>query len=392
MQASRRLANLNDGGDDGWGLYDRARALKEAGEPVLEMTIGEHDIGTEAAILDEMSRAAHAGATGYAPVPGMKALRDGVVARTARVLGLQITRDNVLITPGGQAGLFAALSAACDPGDVALHIDPYYATYPGTIRGVGAKPVAVEAQADRGFQPAAADLAQAAVTHNARALLINTPNNPTGAVYSEATLQGVADVAQAQDLWVISDEVYDSQVWEGKHLSPATLPGMAERTLVVGSMSKSHAMTGSRLGWVIGPAPVIAQMIDLATVTTYGVPGYIQHAALFGLQQGSEIEARIGAPFRRRRDLAARLIEAQNTLSMVPAGGAMFVMLDVSGTGLSGEDFAERLLDEERIAVIPGASFGHAARAHIRVALTLADAAFAEAMERLLRFAARVAA
>ena len=230
MRASERLRGLNGDGDDGWGLFYRARQMVAAGEKGLELTIGEHDIPTEQAILDVLHRAASSGDTGYAPVPGMDALRAAVVARAARVTGAQIVRENVLITPGGQAGLFAAHAAVLDPGDVGLHIDPFYATYPGTIRGVSGVPVAVEARASDGFQPKAEDLDQAAASHKARSLLINTPNNPTGAVYSEQTLQGIAEVAQARDLWVISDEVYDSQIWHGRHLSPLTLPGMAGTT------------------------------------------------------------------------------------------------------------------------------------------------------------------
>ena len=163
--------------------------------------------------------------------------------------------DNILITPGGQAALFATHNAVCDQGDTALYIDPYYATYPGTIRGIGAVPKSIQAHAENDFQPKAADIA--AVAKGAKSLLINSPNNPTGVIYSPETLGEIAQVCIDNDLWLISDEVYDTQIWEGTHLSPRALPNMAERTLVVGSMSKSHAMTGSRIGWVCGPAEVM---------------------------------------------------------------------------------------------------------------------------------------
>ncbi|MEO9898299.1 MAG: pyridoxal phosphate-dependent aminotransferase, partial [Paracoccaceae bacterium] len=264
-------------------------------------------------------------------------------------------------------------------------LDPYYATYPGTIRGCGAVPRRIETRAADAFQPRKDDLAAAA--NGAKSLLINTPNNPTGTVYSDTTLNGIAEVCQDNDLWLISDEVYDTQVWEGTHKSPRSLPRMAERTLVVGSMSKSHAMTGSRCGWVIGPEDAIAHLIDLATVTTYGVPGFIQDASVYALAQGTSFEDEVGAPFRRRRSLAQDILAGQNTVGLIPAQGAMYLMLDIRATGLSGLEFANRLLDETHIAVMPGESFGHAARGHIRVAMTVADDAFADALTRLVAFA-----
>jgi arginine:pyruvate transaminase len=389
MQLSDRITGLTGGDSDGgWGLYFRARALKEAGEDVTELTIGEHDTRTAPAILAAMNQAALNGHTGYAAIPGVSELRRAVADRIAARTGVATAAENVLITPGGQAGLFAAHAAACDAGDRALFIDPYYATYPGTIRGVGAVPVPVAARPDTGFQPLAADITARA--GGAKSLLINTPNHPTGVLYSRATLEGIAEVCRDRDLWLISDEVYDTQVWEGAHLSPRALPGMAERTLVVGSMSKSHAMTGSRVGWVVGPAEAVRHMINLATHTTYGVPGFIQEAAVFALSQGHGMEEAIAAPFRRRRAAARALIATQNLVRLVPSGGAMYLMLDIRDTGLSGKAFAERLLEEERIAVMPGESFGQAAAGHIRVAMTVADDAFGDALGRILGFAREV--
>lgn len=389
MLASKRLTHLNPGGDDGWGLFNRARALVAAGVDVAELTIGEHDIGTDARILAAMDAAARGGHTGYASIAGIDALRDAIAARAARMTGVPTTRDNIAVMPGGQAGLFAAHMAVCDPGDRALMIDPYYATYPGTIRGTSAEMVVVAARPEDGFQPRASDIAARA--DGARSLLINTPNNPTGAVYTRATLEAIATEMIARDMWLISDEVYDSQVWQGQHLSPRALPGMAARTLVIGSLSKSHAMTGSRLGWIIGPPDIIAMIHDLSTATTYGVAGFIQEAGLHALSMGAAFEAEIGAPFRRRRDLMLAKLDAQQVLSAVPPDGAMYVMVDVRGTGLDGAAFAERLLDEERIAVMPGASFGAAAQGHVRVALTLPDDRFATALDRMIAFAARLA-
>ena len=389
MQLSRTITGITGGGSDGWDLFLKARRMISEGTPVTELTIGEHDIRTAPAILDAMHAAALAGHTGYASVPGTAQMRRTVADRITRYTGVPTTPDNVLITPGGQSALFAAHRACCDEGDRALFIDPYYATYPGTIRSVGAVPVAVPASTDNSFQPDPAQIAARAA--GAKSLLINSPNNPTGVVYSRETLEGIAATCKEHDLWLISDEVYDTQVWEGEHISPRSLANMQDRTLVVGSMSKSHAMTGSRIGWIIGPKDVISHLVTLATHTTYGVPGFIQDAAVFALDQGTALEEKIGAPFLRRRSIALEVLAGQNAVRMLPSDGAMYVMLDIRSTGLSGDDFADRLLEAHHIAVMPGESFGQAAAGHVRVAMTIDDDAFRAALLRLVNFANEIA-
>ena len=390
LALSHRITGINGGGSDGWDVFYRARGLKTSGAPVIELTIGEHDIGTAPEILRAMHDAALGGHTGYAVVPGTDTLRETVAQRIAARTGVQTGPANIQITSGGQAALFAAHHAVCDDGDRALFIDPYYATYPGTIRSVGGVPVPVPARAENGFLPDPADILRAA-EGGAKSLLINTPNNPTGVVYGQDTLEGIARACREADLWLISDEVYDTQVWDGDHLSPRALPGMADRTLVIGSMSKSHAMTGSRIGWICGPEAAIAHILDLSTNTNYGVPGYIQDAAEFALMQGAQVEQAVAAPFRRRRDMVLGLVGRQQLVRAIPAQGAMYVMLDIRGTGMDGESFANALLDQEMIAVMPGESFGAAAAGHIRVALTVEDDSLQDAVTRLLAFAARMA-
>ena len=207
------------------------------GQDVLELSIGEHDIRSDPSILAAMNASAVGGNTGYAMVPGSVSLRETVAARVASRTGVATGPENVMITPGGQAALFASHAAVCDQGDRALYCHPYYATYPGTIRGIGAVPVAVQALPEDGFQPQYDRLAAKAA--GARSLLINSPNNPTGVIYTPDTMQGIANVCIENDLWLISDEVYDTQIWDGKHVTPRMLDGMKERTLVVGSMSKA---------------------------------------------------------------------------------------------------------------------------------------------------------
>lgn len=392
MQLSERITGITGGGSDGWGLYYRAQEMKAAGQPIVELNIGEHDIRTDPAILDAMDAAARAGHTGYATVPGIDPLRAAIAARTEARTGVPTRAENVIVTAGGQSGLFAAHTAALDPGDTGLYLDPHYTSYPGTLRSVAARPHAVPTRAEDAFHPREADIAAAARETGAKSLLVNTPNNPTGTVYSRETLQGIASACTEHDLWLISDEVYDTQVWDGHHLSPRAMPGMAERTLVIGSMSKGHAMTGSRIGWIVAPEAVVPHLTQLAMNTTYGVQGFIQQAALFALREGAALEERIAAPFRRRRRIALDLLGRQNVVRFIPPEGAMYMMLDIRATGLTGEQFALELIEAEKIALMPGESFGAAAAGHVRVALTVEDDRFADAFARVLSFAAARAA
>lgn len=387
MKLSSRITQITPSGADGWELYRKACVMIAAGQPVVQLTQGEHDIRTDPAILQALDAAARGGHTGYPSIPGILPLRQAIADRIAARTGVPTGPDNIIITAGGQAALFMAHHAVCDQGDVALFIDPYYATYPGTIRSIGAVPHAVQVRAEDGFQPRATAIATAARATGAKSLLINTPNNPTGVNYSRQTLTAIAQTCIDHNLCLISDEVYDTQVWAGTHLSPRTLPAMDQRTLVIGSMSKSHAMTGSRIGWICGPKPVIAQLGHLATNTNYGIPGYIQDAALFALQQGPALEAQVAAPFLRRRALTLDILSRQNLISAAPMDGSMFVMLDVRPTGLTGAQFAAALLDQHLIAVMPGDSFGAAAAGHVRVAMTVADEHYAAALAQILDFA-----
>ncbi|WP_425050160.1 pyridoxal phosphate-dependent aminotransferase [Psychromarinibacter sp. S121] len=386
MRLSKRITNLTAGGSDGWDVFRRARAMEDAGKPVINLTLGDHDIPTDPDILDAMHEAALDGNTGYPLVPGADELRDAIAERVTERTGVPTTRANVVVMPGGQGALFAAHAATCDHGDTALFVEPYYATYPGSVRGIGAIPKTVPARPEFDFQPQPQDIRDA-VDLRTRSLLINTPHNPTGVVYSRETLEGIAEVMKERNLWLISDEVYDTQVWEGEHLSPRALPGMAERTLVIGSLSKSHAMTGSRVGWIVGPEDAIEHLINLSTHTTYGLPAYIQDAAIYALEEGGEIEEDISERFRQRRETALAILERSDNFVTVPSQGAMYLMLDIRKTGLTGEAFANALLDTELVGVMPGESFGASAAGHIRIALTVDEEQLTEALNRLVRFA-----
>ena len=247
MQLSNRITDINGGGDDGWGVFNRARQLKNDGAPIVELTQGEHDIGTHPDILAAMNHSATGGNTGYAIVPGNRTLRETVAARVQQRTGVPTTYENVIITPGGQSALFSTHNAVCDPGDTALFLEPYYATYPGTLRAVGAIPKAIQTRPEDAFQPRGADIA--AVADGATSLLINSPNNPTGATISLDDIYKVNQAAKAQGAKLLVDHAYV----EFADDAPTAKLTPDANIMIVRTFSKAWGLAGLRVGFLISP-------------------------------------------------------------------------------------------------------------------------------------------
>ena len=390
-ELSKRITSLVKPGGDGWSVHYRAQKMRQAGIDVTLLSVGDHDVKTDPSVLEAMMSSAYGGNLGYTAIQGDLKLRTAIADRMTRTRTVSAEPENVMVCSGGQGAIFTTMMAVLDPGTSCIVLDPFYASFDITVRAAGGEAIIVPTPAEQGFQPDPA-LIEAAIRPDTRAILINTPNNPTGAVYEADRLQGIADICQRHDLWLISDELYDSQVFEGRHMSPRDLPGMVERTIVIGSMSKGFAMTGARIGWAIAPELLVAKMFDLANATTYGLPGFIQDASRFALTENAGQEAEVAARYRKRREIAVRAMRATNHIRMSPPSGGMYVMLDVRATGLSGKDFAEQLLDAEHIAVMPGESFGNAAKGHVRIAMTVPDTALENAFERMLSFGEKLCA
>ena len=384
-ELSKRITGLVNQGGDGWGVHYRAQNLRASGIDVTMLSVGDHDIKTAPAVLEVMTQSAIGGNLGYTSVQGDRKLREAIASRVTRNRRIGATAQNIVVTPGGQGAIFSTMMAVLDAGNSCIVMDPFYASFDITVRAAGGEAILVPTPAEHGFQldPKAIE---AAIRPDTRAILINTPNNPTGAVYERSRLEAVAEICKRHDLWLISDELYDSQVFDGDHISPRDLPDMVERTIVIGSMSKGFAMTGARIGWAVGPVHLIEKIVDLAGATTYGLPGFIQDASTYALTDNAEQEAEVAARYQRRREIAVRVMAGSNQIRMSPPSGGMYVMLDVRATGLSGIGFAEQLLDAEHIAVMPGESFGRAAAGHVRVAMTVSDSQLEDALQRLLRF------
>ncbi|QPC88126.1 aminotransferase class I/II-fold pyridoxal phosphate-dependent enzyme [Mesorhizobium sp. NBSH29] len=382
---SSRISGITPSGKDGWEVHFAAMTRKQAGEPIIMLSVGDHDFDTPSETVEACVTAVRGGYHHYTQLPGIPKLREAMAKISTRATGVMTAHNNVIATPGGQAALYAAVQAVLDPGGHAIVIAPYYATYPGTFRAAGAGFTVVETAAEDGFQPRA-ETVRRALQPNTRAILINTPNNPTGAVYSRKCLEGLATICREHDLWLLSDEVYWT-LGGGEHISPRALPGMAERTLVINSMSKSHGMTGWRIGWLTGPEDLITQLISLNLVTTYGLPDFASRAATEALENGYGI-AEIAARYAARRTVWLDEMHGLNNVIVRGSEGGMYVMLDIRAVEPDCEKFAWALLESEKVAVMPGASFGEAAAGHIRISLTQPENILKEAASRLKRFVA----
>ncbi|GIL00868.1 MAG: aminotransferase [Alphaproteobacteria bacterium] len=384
-QMSKRLVSVTPAGRTGWEVHFLAEARRAAGADVIMCSIGDHDFPTPEPSVEACVAAVRAGHHHYTGLAGRSDLLAAMARASQRSTGVATTVDNVIATVGGQGALFAAVQAASDPGDHAIVVGPYYATYPGTFSLSGVDHTVVEARAEDDFQPERAAL-EAALRPGTRLILINSPNNPTGAVYARQTLEAIAAFCRDNDLWLVSDEVYWTHTGAaGRHLSPLALPDMEERTLVVNSVSKSHAMTGWRVGWLRGPAPVIRRLAGFNLVVTYGIGDFVSRAVAEALDNDWGV-AEVTATYERRR---AMMIEALAQLDGVVVRGScggIYVMLDVRAIEADGERFALQLLEAENVAVMPGESFGRAATGHVRISLCQPDPVLAEAAARIARF------
>lgn len=382
---SSRISGIVPSGKDGWEVHFSAMTRKQAGEPIIMLSVGDHDFDTPGESVEACVAAVRAGHHHYTQLPGTPALRAAMAKVSAQSSGIATTAEQVIATPGGQAALYAAVQATLDEGDHGIVVAPYYATYPGTFRAANASFTVVETRAEDGFQPDAGAI-EAAVKPTTRAILINTPNNPTGAVYTRASLEGIADVCRRHDLWLLSDEVYWT-LGGGEHVSPRSLPGMAERTLIINSMSKSHGMTGWRLGWLTGPERMIELLTDLNLVSTYGLIDFVSHAAVEALENGYGVKE-IAERYTARRTVFLDAIHGMNNVTVRGSEGGMYVMLDISAIEPDDEKFAWAFLEQELVGVMPGSSFGEAAAGHIRISLCQPEAILGEAATRLRRFIA----
>lgn len=382
-----RLADL---GSAKWAVHIDGKLRAAKGEKMIFLSIGEPDLAPPVAILDEANRAMRAGRLRYSPGKGEANMVAALSRYYTRQTGREIGADQFLFLAGTQMALATAFITILEPGDEVLLLDPYYATYEAVVTAPGGVPVAVPLDPDRGFHPDIAAI-EKAVTSKTKAILLNSPSNPTGAVFTRAENIAIGDIAKRHDLWIISDEVYATQV-HGNHVfhSPFFEKDLEERTIVVSSISKSHALPGFRCGWIAASADYCNHVLPVTESLMFGSQPFLQDATAFALDNHfDETDAMKNAYLARARVLMDGVKNAKGVSVHLPEGG-MFLMLDVRKTGLSGEAFARRLLEEENVVTMPGESFGAKGAGHVRVALTVDEATMAEAARRIVHLAGRI--
>jgi arginine:pyruvate transaminase len=350
------------------------------------LTVGDPDQEPPALVIDATIEALRRHRTGYSSMIGYPRVREAIAARVGRRTGRPCGADNVVVTPGAQGGVFCALQCLAGPDDEVIVPEPIYATYEAVVGASGARLVTVPLCAEQGFHPDL-EAIRRAITPRTRVIWINSPHNPTGVVFAADEIAKIAELCRSRDLWLLSDEVYEDLAFARPHVSAWSLPGLAGRTVVVSSLSKSHAMPGFRFGWIVGPPALARHLFDLLLCMTYGSPAFIQDGVLPALEHDLPEIVSLRQAYRDRAERFSRMLAEAPNCRVRPPEGGMFVLLDIRGTGLEAEEFARRLLLREHVAVLPCDGFGPSAAGHLRISLTAPDPRLDEAGRRIVRFA-----
>jgi aspartate/methionine/tyrosine aminotransferase len=372
-----------------WTTHYEAREAQLRGEDVIVLSIGDPELEMPGPVLERAIEALRGGDVRYTPAAGRLALREAIAQTHQRRTGQAVDAENVIFLSGAQNALFAASLCVAGPGDDVLALEPLYPSYPATIRASGAQLVRVPAPASAGFHPDLGALA-AAITPRTRALFFATPNNPSGVILSEEELQVIGDLARRHSLWIVADEVYAGLAPGGRVPNLATrLPG---QVVTIGSLAKSHSLPGLRAGWLVGPADLVKHAESLAMCMLFGLPGFIQEAALIALVGSDAPERRVRELCTSRRDMLIEGLAGLPGIRCAVPDAGMFTLIDVQGTGLSGYDFMSGLFRSEGVSVLDGGAFGEATRGFVRLCFATDEATLREAMVRIRRYVGSLAA
>ena len=382
-------------------LSERVRSIPPSGirrffdmlaemHDVISLTIGEPDFTTPQPIIDAAIESLRAGATHYTANGGIIELREAIAASLEDRYGVEYApRGELIITVGASEGVDVTLRAVLDQGDEVIYHEPCFVAYAPGIQLAGGTPVRIATDETASFEVSAAQI-ERAVTPRTKAIFLGYPNNPTGAVLTREQLAAIAEVAERHDLLVISDEIYDRLVYGGHaHTAFSALPGMRERTVLIGGFSKSYAMTGWRIGYVAAPAAVMAGIAKVHQYAIMCAPTAAQHAAMEALRVGEPHLEAMRSEYDRRRRLMTDRLNAMGLRCFEPRGAFYCFPNVTDATGLDEETFAQRLLAEEHVAVVPGTAFGPSGAGHVRMCYATAFEEITEAMDRTERFVAR---
>jgi aspartate aminotransferase len=366
----------------------KAKALQAAGQDVCGFAAGEPDFDTPDHIKAAAIAALREGKTKYAPTPGIEPLRQAIADKYASDYGLKFAASQVVVSPGGKFSCYLAMLAVLSPGDEVIIPAPYWVSYPEMAKLAGAVPRFVLAGDDTGFRITAAQL-EAAITPRTKLVVINSPSNPTGAVYSRAEMESIVAVAVRHNLYILSDEIYEHLVYDGvRAVAPATLGAdAAARTIIVSGFSKTYSMTGWRLGTLVAPAAIAKAVSELQSQMSSNATTFAQYGALAALKEKELTAAALAAmlvAFDRRRRFLHEGLNRIPGVRCVRAEGAFYLFPNIASFGLSSQEFCARLLETEKVAAVPGSAFG--AEGYLRLSYATSDAIIAKGIDRIARF------
>ena len=381
-----RIAELT--GEGALSVFARAKELEKLGRSIIHLELGEPDFHPAAPVVDALRSAVAAGRDRYVSPRGIPALREAVADYLKRTRGVHAAPEQILIAPGCKMALSLAMMALIEPGDEVLYPDPGFPIYPSFVRGLGAKAVPFYLEEKNRFQPDLREIAEK-ISPRTKALIFNSPNNPTGTVFSDAALAQIAELAGQHDLWILADEIYARILFSGTYKSIWSLPGMAERTVIIDGFSKSFAMTGWRLGYAVAPQRVIDAM-DLLVLNTFTCAAeFTQVAAIEALRDSTQAVDAMVAEYRKRRELFVAGLNRMAGFRCQPPEGAFYAWVNIEDSGLSAPELASTLLEEAGVAAIAGAAFGSAGKNYLRFSLVSARNLLEEALERIERASVR---
>lgn len=385
MKYSSLVDRVKGDAADVWNSHYRAQADKDRGEDVIVLSVGDPDFATPDAITEAAIAALRSGDTHYTPVAGVEAFRDNIAKRYRPEFGEDTCAGNVIVTSGAQNALFISSMCLTEKDDEVIVLQPMYVTYEATVRASGAILVPVVLDEPSGFRLNVEHL-KAAITSKTKAIYFATPSNPTGISLNRNELKSIADLAIEHDLWVVSDEVYSDLVFDSEFFHIASLPGMSERTITLGSLSKSYAMTGWRIGWALGPKEFIDNAAKLALCMLYGLPGFLQQGGIYALENAKRDIVNMREAYRGRRDLLIQKFDAIAGLKSLKPDAGMFLMVDVRGTGLTAPEFVTQLYEHSKVSVLDATAFGASAKGYVRVSFAVDESILLDASRRIAAF------
>ncbi len=382
---SQLAQRLNLEGSDAWAVHDEALALKRKGDDVILLSIGDPDFRTPEPIVDNAVSHMRVGRTHYSPALGEVNLRRAVADYETRVSPHRCGVEEVAIFPGVTAGIYAVMSCLLDPGDGVVMVDPMYVGYEPIMAALQATPQIVLATPEKGFVPSYEDIVEA-VDSSTRVVFLNTPANPTGAIMPAALLASLASFCQQKNIWLVCDEVYSMFTFDQPHISLRTAAESIDNLVVIDGLSKSHAMSGWRMGWTVAPPELTRHLGNFSAMSIFGCPQFIQDAAAFALNNDEYYVKEMCDRYRLRRDtVCERLDEIPGLRYHKPESG-MFIMIDITSIEPDDKVFAKKLLDAEKLSLLPGSAFGESTRGHLRFSLVQPMNILMEGCNRLGRY------